>query len=51
VVATTDSMDGGEFSATYSIPEELQGEALIAIRLDGDGGYYSYNWFYNYTTP
>lgn len=45
-----DSEDGGSFSKTFDIPEELQGEYQIAIRLQTpDGIFYSYNWFYNNT--
>jgi hypothetical protein len=48
VVATTDSGGGGSFQATYTIPDSLKGQYLIAIRMDNDSGYYySYNWFYN----
>jgi hypothetical protein len=48
VVATTDSAGGGSFQATYTIPDSLKGQSLIAIRMDNDSGYYySYNWFYN----
>jgi hypothetical protein len=46
-VATTDSGDGGSFTATYSIPQSLKGHDRIAIRLQSSAGYYSYNWFYN----
>jgi hypothetical protein len=48
-VTTTDSGPGGSFKATYTIPEKLRGSLLIAIRLEGDSGYYSYNWFWNIT--
>ena len=42
---------GGSYSATYTIPSWLAGNAQIAIRLDGPTGYYyAYNWFYNNTT-
>ena len=51
VVATTDSGAGGSFEATYSIPQNLQGRTTIAIRLESPQGYFSYNWFYNSTTP
>ena len=47
-VGSTFSGTGGAFSATYSIPAELKGQNLIAIRLDSTtGGFYSYNWFWN----
>lgn len=39
------------FSATFDIPADLMGAARIAIRLDSEEGYYSYNWFYNATAP
>lgn len=47
VVATTASGTGGSFNATYAIPAALVGKAKIAIRMEGTGGYYSFNWFYN----
>ncbi|MCL4562396.1 MAG: hypothetical protein M1281_17515 [Chloroflexi bacterium] len=47
VVGTTDSGSGGTLSATYTIPTELKGQALIAIRLESPEGYFSYNWFAN----
>ena len=41
---------GGTFKAKFYIPEELQGEEIIAIRLESqDSPYYSYNWFWNTT--
>ncbi len=52
VVATTNSGAGGSFQETYDIPAELAGSRRIAIRMDGSGGYYAYNWFWNiYTAP
>jgi len=48
-VAKTDSGKGGSFEVTYKIPADLKGLAQIAIRLDGSGGYYAYNWFDNKT--
>ena len=51
-VDTTDSGDGGSFEATYTIPAELLGQSRIAIRLDStSGGFNSYGWFWNNTTP
>jgi len=50
VVGTLESGDGGTLTATFDIPESLQGDYQIAIRLDSTtGGYYAYNWFYNVT--
>ena len=41
---------GGIFKAKFSIPDQLKGEEIIAIRLESPkSGYYSYNWFYNTT--
>jgi hypothetical protein len=54
LVTTIDSGKGGTFTATFSIPTELQGTSPIAIRLESKTGYYSYDWFYNrssVTTP
>jgi hypothetical protein len=47
VVATTDSGNGGEIEATNDIPPELQNDAYIAIRMQSDQGYFSYNLFSN----
>ena len=48
LVTTINSGDGGSFEATFDIPEELQGDAQIAIRLQtADNTFYSYDWFYN----
>ncbi len=50
-VATYESGEGGAFSATYEIPDELAGRNRIAIRLETANGYfYAFNWFYNNTT-
>ena len=41
--------DGGEFTDTFQIPDFLQGQSAIAIRLESPySGYYAYNWFSNY---
>lgn len=50
-VTTFDSGDGGDFEATYAIPEELSGLDRISIRLQSNSGYYAYNWFWNNTYP
>jgi hypothetical protein len=51
-VATTNSGDGGSFTATYTIPDKYKGLSRIAIRLESPtSGYYAYNWFYNNTAP
>jgi LysM repeat protein len=50
-VGTTNSGSGGSFTATYNIPANLKGAYQIAIRLDSPSGYFSYNWFFNNTTP
>lgn len=47
-VDTISTGDGGAFTATFEIPEELRGVRQIAIRLQSpSSGYYAYNWFYN----
>jgi hypothetical protein len=46
-VATFNSGAGGAFAATFNIPEALKGRAIISIRMEGTGGWYSYNWFHN----
>jgi len=50
-VTTINSDEGGTFEATFDIPEELEGEVRISIRLQSDTGYYAYNWFWNNTEP
>lgn len=51
VTTTTTSAEGGQFEATYEIPDALAGAYRIAIRLASPtSGYYAYNWFYNNTT-
>ncbi len=51
VVGTTDSGNGGAFTATYNIPASLQGSSRIAIRMDSSsGGFFAFNWFWNNTT-
>lgn len=47
VVSTTDTGKGGDFTATYTIPDSLKGSEAIAIRMDSTSGYYAFNWFYN----
>jgi len=49
-VATTDSGDGGSFTATYSIPDALKGSQRIAIRMDSPQGFFAFNWFWNNST-
>ena len=39
----------GTVSGTFNIPAGLKGASLIAIRLEGPGGYHSYNWFWTFT--
>ncbi len=51
LVKTIDSGSGGSFTTTFDIPASLNGQDRIAIRLESDAGYFSYNWFYNNTTP
>jgi hypothetical protein len=42
---------GGSIEKTFDIPTGLQGDNLIAIRMDStSGGYFAYNWFYNDTS-
>jgi hypothetical protein len=52
VVGNQDSGAGGSFTETYSIPAELKDLYQISIRLQSPtSGYYSFNWFYNNSTP
>ncbi|HEX7555574.1 MAG TPA: hypothetical protein VF338_03035, partial [Leptolinea sp.] len=46
-VSSTDTGKGGDFTATYTIPDSLKGIEAIAIRMDSTAGYFAYNWFYN----
>ena len=42
------SAGGGSFELTFTIPEALTDEHMIAIRLQTPGNtYYAYDWFYN----
>ena len=50
VVGFTNSGRGGIFTATYIIPNALRGSAKIHIRMDGENGYYAYDWFDNIST-
>ena len=38
------------FQQTFQIPDSLKGSRQIAIRMDSNLGYYSFNWFYNNST-
>jgi hypothetical protein len=52
IVGTLESGSGGMLTASFNIPESLRGTSEIAIRLDSTtGGYFSYDWFVNTTTP
>jgi LysM repeat protein len=46
-VTSTQSGNGGSFTATYPIPANLRGADRLAIRLQSPSGYYSFNWFFN----
>lgn len=51
-VATQNSEKGGTFTATYKIPDEFKGYAVLSLRLeDMDTGYYAYSWFENRELP
>ena len=50
-VATITTPQSGHFTATFNIPNSLQGDNQIAIRLQSPtSSFSSYNWFYNTTT-
>lgn len=51
VVGSLDSGTGGSLTASFNIPETLKDEHQIAIRLDSNLGFYSFNWFYNNDAP
>lgn len=46
-VGKLNSGEGGSFEATFDIPADLKDYQQVAIRLDGAGGNYAYNWFWN----
>lgn len=49
---TFSSGTGGTQTATFTIPSNLHGLQRIAIRLQSPtSGFFSYNWFWNTTTP
>ena len=50
IVGFTNSGRGGIFTATYMIPNALRGSSQIHIRMDGENGYFAYDWFYNNST-
>ena len=47
IVGTIETGSGGAIAQTFSIPALYAARDKIAIRLDSNLGYYSYNWFYN----
>ena len=47
VVGTLNSGTGGSITQTFAIPATLADRATVAIRLDSNLGYYSYDWFTN----
>lgn len=50
IVGFTNSGRGGIFTATYMIPDALRGSDRLHIRMEGENGFFSYNWFYNTST-
>jgi hypothetical protein len=51
-VDTVSSGQGGRLTFTFTVPESLRGQQQIAIRLQSPtSGYFSYNWFWNSTSP
>jgi len=51
-VDTVSSGAGGSLTFTFNIPSALASERQIAIRLQSPkSGYFSYNWFWNSTSP
>ena len=51
-VGSFNSGAGGQFTKTFNVPPQLVNHGRIAIRTQNLAtGYYSYNWFYNNTTP
>jgi hypothetical protein len=50
VVGSYNSISGSYFTASYAIPSALAGLDKIAIRFEGSGGSFSYNWFNNVTS-
>lgn len=51
-VVTSTVTSASAFTATYAIPAAWANADRLAIRLQSPTtGYYSYNWFWNYTAP
>lgn len=51
-VGTYNSGNGDPQTVTFNIPDSVKGDQQIAIRLESPtSGFFSYNWFYNSTTP
>lgn len=51
-VGTYNSGDGSSQTVTFNIPDSVKGNRQIAIRLESPtSGFFSYNWFFNNTTP
>ena len=46
-VGKFNSADGGAFEATFNVPEKLQDEGALSIRVEGTYGWFAYNWFPN----
>jgi uncharacterized protein YgiM (DUF1202 family) len=49
LVENFNSKKGGSITAAFDIPKHRHGDKQIAIRLESQTGYYSYNWFDNVT--
>jgi hypothetical protein len=51
-VGRFESGEGGSLTKTFEIPSRLRGSSRIAIRTDAtSGGWFSYNWFWNSSSP
>jgi LysM repeat protein len=48
---TVNSGAGGVLTATLQIPASMATTPQIALRLQSPGGWYSFGWFYNSTSP
>lgn len=49
---SANSGETGTFTSTFTIPQEISGLFMIAIKIqDPATGYYAYNWFFNLNYP
>lgn len=47
LVGTVTTDANGQFSGTYTLPENLRADSIVAIRIESQNGRYAYDWFWN----